>query len=181
MVGYNRRANNLIYKAPREGRIIGGVVASIFAVGLLFFTTLVALESFSDNPFVVTLFFLLGLLLFCGGLYFALCAAVIEINSNEQIVKVMTSCLLFRRTRTVPFSSMDEAGIIERYYAGDRTGESGTFYFVELRGTQTIEVPGTKSNNLNETASIAREIADGMAVSFNPKIRKVFTGSYKIK
>jgi len=170
------------YQQPREGRAIGGVIAIVVGVGILFFSTLIALESFSQHPAVSVLGILLGIVLTCAGLYFAACAPVMEFDEKLKQITVMKSCLLFRCfTRTEDFGAVKEVGIKEMYHAGSRGEETGTFYFVELRGRSILEVPGTRSRRLNDAIVTAKNISELVGASFNPTLRKVQTGSFKIR
>ena len=173
--------NEIVYKQPRDSRVIAGVVMSIFGVAMLFFTTLVALESFSQNPLGISLFLLLGMLLFTIGLYFLTCIPIVEIDTKNRNVITMTSCILFKTKKLIPFVRIKEIGIKEKYFAGDRSEETGTSYYVEIRGSSTIEVPGTKSYSLSNSEYVAKELAGYIGTNFSPKVRKVYTGSYKLK
>ena len=171
----------LEFRQPRESRLLAGVIVLVFGVGLAFFSTLVVLESAVQLPIVASLFLLVGIIMVFSGLYFIACVPALEVNPKTRTVDETKSCLIYTSKNELPFKTFREAGVKELYRAGSYTEESGTSYFVELRGQKTIEVPGTKSYYLDETASIAGNIAKCMGIPFNPKIRKVKTGSVKLK
>jgi hypothetical protein len=173
--------NNLIFRQPREARVIAGSISMLFGTGILFFTMLVALESFTENPVAIIIFMLLSLGMITLGFYFALCRPVVEIDIDKKKIIISKSCLFFRMAREVKLKSVKEIGIKEAYYAGSRTQETGAFYFVEIRGRELLQLPGTRSTDENETIGVARNLAEAVGVAFNPICRKVLTGSYKLK
>ncbi|WP_144395403.1 tetraspanin family protein [Pleionea sediminis] len=173
-------AKNRQYKQPRESRLIAGVLVLIFGIGIFFFSCLVALESFSQSPIVITLFLGLGLIMIVAGLCFSACIPELEIDQKRKVLIIATSCILFKKKKFVPFSKLKEVGIKELYHAGDRSDETGSSYYVEIRSHSNIEVPGTKGRSIDDASRTAGDIADQLGVSFNPKIRDVFTGSIKI-
>lgn len=104
-----------------------------------------------------------------------------EIDKNNKVIILAKSCLVFQTKTIEPFRKIREVGIKELYHAGDRSEETGTSYYVEVRTKENLEVPGSKNRDLNSTAQLANDIASSTGAKFNPKLRKVFTGSFKLK
>jgi hypothetical protein len=175
-----KEISKLKFSQPRESRLIAGGITFILGTGVLFFTTLIALESFSESPIAISLFLLLSFAMVGTGLYFAACTPVMKIDSNSQTIEIGKSCVLFHTKQIVAFDRVKEIGIKEMYHAGDRTEGSGTTYAVEIRGDETFVVPGTTSRQLDNAAFVANDIAKCIAVRFDPKTRKAFTGSIKL-
>lgn len=174
-------SNKLVYKEPRESRAIGGGIGLLFGLAALFFTSLVALESFTQNPVVLSLLLIIEVGAIGFALYFLVCIPILEIETSDRSINTSVSCPLFKKQNKISFSDIRTVGIKEAYYAGDHTEASGSFYFVELRGSANLHVPGTKCTRIGDANFLANELAQHLKVSFDAKPRKVFTGSFRIK
>lgn len=173
--------NKLTFKQPRESRLLGGAISMLFGAAILFFSTLTALQSFRESPVGITIAIFLSLVLLAVGLYFAACAPLMVVDAENGVIVVTRQCVLFSLTKTeTKFAHVRTVGVKELYRAGSYTEESGSSYFVEIRGPRMLEVPGTKSYHATDAASIAREIADMIGTKFDPKVREVATGSFKV-
>lgn len=169
----------MIYKQPRETRILAGTIAAIFGLGMVFFSALAALESFSEHPIGISFFLILALSLLSTGLYFVTCTPFMELDRAQQQVTIGVTCIFFQKRRGVAFNEVKEVGIKELYQAGAVGEESGTFYYAEISCAQHIEVPGSKNTNLSQTVALAKEVAEIIGAKLNMDRRKVFTGSFK--
>ena len=171
-----------VIKEKREGRALAGFF--VFAIGglpVLFFTTLVALESFSEHAVGIICFYLLGLALSVIGLYLLLCIPVIVIDHGKKQVITRKSCVLFNLSKTYSFRTIREVGVSEAYHAGSRGTNAGTFYKVEIRGPQQITVPLTETTDEHKVIAAAENLSEILGVKFNTDYRKIFTGSYKLR
>lgn len=172
--------DKLIFKQPRESRLVAGVITLVLGSGLFFFSMLVALESFSDSPFIISLFLLLGILLVMTGFYFSLCTPYLKFDIHNQRITHGQSCLLMNTRTSLAFSEVREVGINERYLAGDRTEASGTTYTVELRAQSNITLPGSQSDTLQSALDLADEVATTLGCQLETTPRQIMTGSFKI-
>ena len=169
------------FKQARETRIIAGAIAFLLSAGFLFFCLLAAAESFSQHPIVISLFLLAASCMILVSCYFIFCIPVLEIDPNKQQVNLAKSCIFYNRRRTIPFNMFKEVGLKELYQSGTHGDQSGYSYYVELRGSSNIEVPGSQSTNMMDAIMIAKDIAEISKIPFNTNVRKVFTGSIKLK
>ena len=171
-----------VIKEKREGRALAGfLVLAIGGFPVLFFTTLVALESFSEDAVGIICFYILGSILSIVGAYLLLCTPVVIIDHGKKQVITRKSCFLFNLSKTYSFRTIREVGVSEAYHAGSRGTNAGTFYKVEIRGPQQITVPLTETTDEQKVIAAAENLSEILGVKFNTDYRKIFTGSYKLR